>query len=110
MVIKEFLFRTGNLARGVLHFGRLGKVAGQRSFLNREKKKFLLKVGEKATELVRTQKIHSAELTRLVGQIDKIDSLLSKKDYGGEEGTDFKSSGKQSSVSLRKGRRSQKSS
>jgi hypothetical protein len=91
MVIKDFLFRTRKIARSVAHLGHLSRVAGRRGFLNREKKRFLIKIGEKAVELVRAQRIESAELSQWVTQLDKIEALLKTQDYGGAEGVAFTS-------------------
>lgn len=89
MVIKHFLNRTGELARSLAHFGRLGKIASQRSFLNKEKRKFLIKIGEKSTELVKSQKINDSELSRLVKNLEKIEALLEKRNYGEIKGNNF---------------------
>jgi hypothetical protein len=89
MVLKRIFDRTAKWAHSLGHFGRLGKVAATRSFLMREKKKLLLKLGEKSLELIQEKKLHSTELARLVGQIEKIQGLISKQDYGGKEGVDF---------------------
>jgi len=92
MVIRKLLSKTGSLARGVAHMGRLGKLAGQRSFLTRERKKFLLKLGERTLELLKEDKIQSQELARLAAQVEKINALLKQFDYGGTGGNSFKKS------------------
>jgi hypothetical protein len=67
----------------------LGKVAAHRFFLRRERKKLLIKLGEKVVSLVRHGKIKSPELKRLVDHVGKIETMIKKKDYGGDGGTDF---------------------
>ena len=89
MVIKKIMDRSRHFAREVAHFGRLGKVAYQRSFLKKERRKFLLKLGEKTVQLVRAGKVQAQELKRIVDQINKVEALLVDRDFGGKEGTNF---------------------
>lgn len=71
------------------HFGRLGKAATNRSFLIRERKKLLMRLGENTLHWMEGQKSPPHELSRLAEQVKKIDSLLARSDYGGEDGVDF---------------------
>ena len=91
MILKKILNRTNQLAVELTHFKRLGQMARRRSFLNREIKKNLLKLGEKAHQLIQEGKIQSKELSRLEGQIEKLERLLEECDYGAGGGVDFKS-------------------
>jgi hypothetical protein len=95
MAISKIIHRTTNWIRSLGHLGRLGKVAATRSFLLREKNKLLLKLGEKSFLLMREKNVNSPELSRLMEQIDKINLLLSRQDYGGKEGVDFTPSSKE---------------
>jgi hypothetical protein len=89
MAIRNLFKRPRRWARDAAHYGRLGKVAAHRFFLRRERNKLLIKLGEKAATLVRSGKIKTPELKRLVDHVGKIDQLLRKKDYGGEDGIKF---------------------
>lgn len=91
MAIRSLFKRPRRWAREAAHYGRLGKVAAHRFFLNRERNKLLMKLGEKTAALVRSGKLKTPELKRLVEHVGKLDALLKKKDYGGEDGTKFHS-------------------
>lgn len=81
MVIRNILNRTRHLAQEVAHFGHLGKVAAHRYFLLKERRKLLLKIGEKAVRVVKKGNIKSPDLERLVRHVEKLDALLKEKDY-----------------------------
>ena len=89
MAIKNILNRAAQWARALSHLGRLGRRAATRSFLLKERQKLLARLGEKHLEQARSGKENPAELERLVEQIEKIEGLLVKQDYGGHEGVDF---------------------
>ena len=91
MILKKILNRTNQLASEVAHFGRLGRVASQRSFLKRERRKLLLKMGEKTHVLLKAKKIEHSELKRLESQIEKLEQVLADKDFGGKDGVEFNS-------------------
>ncbi len=109
MVIRKLLSRTSEWVSGVVHMGRVGKLAGQRSFLQRERKKILLKLGERAYEWLQTQEKPPPFLERLVLQIEKLDLLIKQVDYGGEKGVAFQSSSQKKSPRPRSGRNKKKS-
>ncbi len=88
-ILKELVLRTQHFAKEIAHYGRLGKVASQRGFLRREKKKLLLKLGEKCLERLKKGEVQDRELIRLVGPIEKIEGLLADSDYGGQGGREF---------------------
>ncbi|HKX12632.1 MAG TPA: hypothetical protein VJP40_05720 [bacterium] len=88
-MIRKFLQRASNIAHSLGHFGRLGKTAATRSFLRKERKKLLVKLGEKAMNWLEQNPESSPDLQRVVAQIRKIDGLLSREDYGGGNGVDF---------------------
>ena len=88
-MIRKILQRASTWAHSLSHFGNLGRVAAQRSFLRREKKKLQVKLGDKVAEWVKTHPEAPPEVKRIVGQIHKIDALLAKLDFGGEGGVDF---------------------
>ncbi len=88
---KGILNRMQRWWDAVGHLGRLGRTASNRSFLRRERRKLYQKLGEAAFHWSKGHKSPPAEFSRLVGQVDKIDSLLAKMDYGGEAGADFHS-------------------
>lgn len=109
MVIKDFLHRATNMVRSLAHYGRLGKVASRRTFLLRERKKFLIKVGEKTVVFAKQKKIHSPELLRLVSHVEKFEELLLELDYGGRDGTSFHHpKKKERPIHPRRGRKSKK--
>jgi len=89
MIIRKILKRASGIAYSLSHFGRLGKVAATRSFLRKERKKLLLKLGESSMHWLERHPESSPDLQRVVAQIHKIDALLSSKDYGGEKGVEF---------------------
>ena len=89
MVVNKILLVAQRWGTSLSHFGKLSKEATLKSFLAREKRKLLLRLGERTLELARGGKLHSAELTRWVAQIDKIDQVLQRRDYGGENGRTF---------------------
>jgi len=91
MVVKKILTRTGRWLQAIGHFSRLGKLATTRSFLLRERGKLLLKLGEKTLELIQQGKVHHSALDRLVEQIDKVNRLIERQDYGGDKGVEFDS-------------------
>ena len=88
-MIRKFIQRASNIAHSLGHFGRLGKIAATRSFLKKERKKLLVKLGERAMVWLEEHPESSPELQRVVAQIRKIDELLSREDYGGGGGVDF---------------------
>jgi hypothetical protein len=88
-MIRKFLQRASNIAHSLGHFGRLGKTAATRSFLRKERKKLLVKLGERAMTWLEEHPESSPDLQRVVAQIRKIDELLSREDYGGGKGVDF---------------------
>ncbi|HCU23857.1 MAG TPA: hypothetical protein DF383_02475, partial [Deltaproteobacteria bacterium] len=83
MIIRKILKQASGIAYSLSHFGRLGKVAATRSFLRRERKKLLLKLGERTMHWLERHPGTSPDLQRVVSQIHKIDVMLSRKDYGG---------------------------
>ena len=89
MIIKKILNRAGKWAHSLRHFGQLGRVAANRSFLRKERKKLLMKLGEQTMAWAERHPEASSDVKRLVQQIQKIDSVLAKLDYGGEGGVDF---------------------
>jgi len=96
MVVKNILNKTSKWWYAISHLGRIGKLASTRSFLLRERKKLIQKLGEKTLELIHQEKIKAHALDRLVEQIEKIDRLIARQDYGGENGVNFDSEGKPS--------------
>ncbi len=109
MVIRKLLSRTSEWVSGVVHMGRVGKLAGQRSFLQRERKKILLKLGEQAYEWLQLQSTQPPALQRLVAQIEKLDLLIKQSDYGGDKGVGFQHSSQKTSSRPRSGRSKKKS-
>lgn len=91
-MIRKILQRASNIAHSISHFGHLGKVAATRSFLRRERRKLLVKLGEKALSWLEKHPEEAPELQRVATQIQKIDELLSREDYGGGEGVNFQGS------------------
>ncbi len=89
MMIRKILQRASNWAHSLSHFGKLGRTAAQRSFLKKEKRKLLVKLGEKVSEWVKDHHQAPPEVRRIVEQIAKIDAVLAKLDYGGQDGVDF---------------------
>ena len=89
MVFKELFQNAQHLIKEISHFGRLGKVASRRSFLKRERKKFLLKLGERAMHFIHNGQIKIPELKSLSQDLDKIEALLANHDYGGKHGIVF---------------------
>lgn len=89
MMIRKILKRASNWAHSLSHFGSLGKVAATRAFLRKERKKLLVKLGERVVLWVQEHPEAPAEVKRAVEQILKIDALLAKEDFGGENGVDF---------------------
>ena len=89
MIIRKIIQRASNIAYSLSHFGRLGKVAATRTFLGKERKKLLLKLGESTMRWLELHPESSPDLQRIVSQIHKIDSMLSRQDYGGENGVEF---------------------
>ena len=94
MKTKGILQRARKWWDSVGHWGRLSRAASNRSFLLRERKKALMRLGEKAHLWFHEQKSRPQEFTRLVEQVDKIDRLLNGHDYGGKDGVDFHSKAK----------------
>ncbi|MCE9624615.1 MAG: hypothetical protein K8R69_04035 [Deltaproteobacteria bacterium] len=92
MMIRKILQRASNWAHSLSHFGKLGRSAAQRAFLKKEKRKLLVKLGERTAEWVHTHPEAPPEVRRVVEQIQKIDAMMSKLDYGGKEGVDFAAS------------------
>lgn len=88
-ILKELARKTQHFVGEVLHFGRLGSVASRRSFLNRERKKLLLKLGQKCHERLEAGDLSDPVLERLVEPLEKIERLLSESDYGGSDGKRF---------------------
>jgi len=88
-MIRKILQRASTWAHSLSHFGKLGRTAAQRSFLKKEKRKLLVKLGERVSQWVQDHPEAPPEVRRIVGQIQKIDAVLAKLDYGGEEGVDF---------------------
>lgn len=88
-MIRKILKRAANWAHSLSHFGRLGKTAANRAFLRKEKKKLLVKLGEGVVEWAKHHPEAPHEVKRIVEQIHKIDGMLSKLDFGGEDGVDF---------------------
>ncbi|MCB1215535.1 MAG: hypothetical protein KDK66_08690 [Deltaproteobacteria bacterium] len=89
MILKLFK-KTSQITQGLLHLGRLGSKASRLSFLKRERRKFLSKLGEETYQLIQKGRLKSPGLKRLALQVQKIDQLMSESDYGGEKGTPFK--------------------
>jgi len=96
MMIRKILQRASTWAHSLSHFGKLGRSAAQRSFLKKEKRKLLVKLGERASEWVNEHPEAPPEVRRVVEQIQKIDTMMAKLDYGGREGVDFTASGENS--------------
>ena len=96
MKTKGILHRAQKWWDAFGHWGRLGRAASNRSFLLREKKKVLIKLGEKTLAWIHEQKSTPSEFSRLVAQVDKIDQMLEALDYGGKDGVDFQPKGKKS--------------
>ena len=88
-MIRKFLQRASSIAHSLGHFGRLGKTAATRSFLNKERKKLLVKLGEKSMAWLEHHPEVSPDLQRVVAQIRKIEAMLAREDYGGQEGVTF---------------------
>lgn len=91
-MIRKILQRASNIAHSLGHFGRLGKVAATRSFLRKERKKLLIKLGERSMLWFESHPESSPELQRVVAQLRKIDEMIAREDYGGEEGVTFSKS------------------
>ncbi|MCC7343832.1 MAG: hypothetical protein IT573_02760 [Deltaproteobacteria bacterium] len=89
MMIRKILQRASSWAHSLSHFGNLGRTAATRAFLRKERKKLLMKLGERAVLWVQDHPEAPAEVRRAVEQIRKLDALLSKRDFGGENGADF---------------------
>lgn len=89
MKTKGILQRARKWLDAVGHWGRLGRAASNRSFLLRERKKLLIRVGETTLVWIGEQKSPPPQLTRLVAQLEKIDAVLKELDYGGKDGVDF---------------------
>lgn len=105
-ILKELARKTQHLAREVLHFGHLGRVASRRGFLHRERRKLVLRLGEKSLEHLRDGKLKDPELQRLLGPIEKIEKLLSETDYGGQRGREFtRARSKKESAGLSRGKK-----
>lgn len=88
-MIRKIIQRASTWAHSLSHFGKLGRTAAQRAFLQKEKKKLLVKLGERVVEWVKDHPEAPPEVKRVVEQIHKIDRLLSREDYGGKDGIDF---------------------
>jgi hypothetical protein len=84
------------LLHSLRHFGRLGRVASNRGFLRREKRKLLLKLGDKAYHLMEQGAIEEESLAKIAAQVKKIQVLLDREDYGGDGGVDFSGPAKKS--------------
>jgi hypothetical protein len=82
MVLQKFKEKASNWIHSVRHFSDIGKTATKRAFLSRERKKLLMKFGEKTLHWLNGEKGVPPELHRLADQIKKIDKLLSDHDYG----------------------------
>lgn len=91
------------LFHSLRHFGRIGRVASRRGFLMRERRKLLLKLGDKAYDLMEAGKLHNEELGRIASQVRKIQKLLEREDYGGEEGVSFAGPSKRRQEKTKKG-------
>src|SRR5262245_16875545 len=89
MMIRKILKRASNWAFSLSHFGKLGRTAAQRTFLNTEKRTLLVKRCDRVAEWVKQHPEAPPEVKRIVEQIHKIDALLAKLDFGGEHGVDF---------------------
>ena len=97
MKTKGIFERAKKWWEAVGHWGHLGRTASNRSFLIREQKKILIRLGDKALPWLKEQKHVPSELTRLVEQYEKISQFLANLDYGGKEGVDFHSKKKKNS-------------
>lgn len=104
-ILRELARKTQHYAKEVLHFGRLGSVASRRGFLKRERKKLLLKLGEKCHERLAAGKLSDPVLERMVGPLEKIEKLLAESDYGGSDGRQFTRPPGRGKTSRRKGRK-----
>ena len=102
MMIRKILKRASNWAHSISHFGNLGRAAATRAFLRKEKKKLLLKLGERVVLWVKDHPEAPSDVKRAVEQIRKLDQLLSKSDFGGEDGADFIPHSKSRSAKKRK--------
>jgi len=102
MMIRKILQRASNWAHSLSHFGNLGRTAATRAFLRKERKKLLMKLGERVVEWVRNHPEAPADVKRAVEQIHKIDALLTKEDFGGENGVDFHAAGPTKPVKKRR--------
>lgn len=90
VMLVKLLEKTSQITRGLLHLGRVGSRGTRLSFLKRERRKFLSKLGEEAYQLFQKGQIKSPELKRWASQVEKIEKLMVKADYGGENGVAFK--------------------